>query len=69
MERIVKQYDAGFVFEASNPMKLKEKIIQIQSSKEIVTTRVENAFSAVNKDLNWEQESQKLVELIKKYNG
>jgi len=69
MERIVKQYDAGFVFEASNPMKLKEKIIQMQSSKEFVTTRVENAFSAVNKDLNWEQESQKLVELIKKYNG
>jgi glycosyltransferase involved in cell wall biosynthesis len=69
MERIVKNHEAGFVFQASNSTDLVEKILEMQSNHAIVTSRVENAYRAVNDNLNWEIESQKLIQLINKYNG
>lgn len=69
MERIVKNHEAGFVFQASNSTDLVEKILEMQSNHAIVTSRVENAYRAVNNNLNWENESQKLVQLISKYYG
>lgn len=69
MERIVTKYNAGYIFNASNPIDLVDKILEIQSNKALVKTRVENACNAVNENLNWEQESKKLVQLIKNYNG
>jgi glycosyltransferase involved in cell wall biosynthesis len=69
MERIVKNHEAGFVFQASNSTDLVEKILEMQSNNAVVTSRVENAYRAVNDNLNWENESQKLIQLINKYNG
>jgi glycosyltransferase involved in cell wall biosynthesis len=69
MERIVKNHEAGFVFQASNSTELVEKILEMQSNHAVVTSRVENAYRAVNDNLNWENESQKLIQLINKYNG
>jgi glycosyltransferase involved in cell wall biosynthesis len=69
MERIVKNYEAGFVFQASNSLDLVEKIIEMESSPELVEKHMKNAFQAVKEDLNWEKESQKLIQLIKKQHG
>jgi glycosyltransferase involved in cell wall biosynthesis len=69
MERIVKGYVAGFVFQASDPMNLVEKIKEMQSSPQVVAQCFENAFRAVNEELNWDNESQKLIKLISKYHG
>lgn len=69
MERIVKSYDAGFVFQASNALDLVEKIMEIESSPELVEKRIQNAFQAVKEDLNWEKESRKLIQLIKNQHG
>ncbi|MFM7637663.1 MAG: glycosyltransferase family 4 protein, partial [Crocinitomicaceae bacterium] len=69
MERIVKYQEAGFVFEASNPLDLVEKIMEIESSPALVEKHIQNAFQAVKEDLNWDKESQKLIELIKKQHG
>ena len=69
MERIVKNHDAGFVFQASNSLDLVEKIIEMESTPQLVEKRVQNAFQAVKEDLNWEKESLKLIELIKNQHG
>jgi glycosyltransferase involved in cell wall biosynthesis len=69
MERIVKNHDAGFVFQASNSLDLVEKIIEMESTPQLVVKRVQNAFQAVKEDLNWEKESLKLIELIKNQHG
>lgn len=69
MERIVKGHQAGFVFQASDPLNLVEKIKEMQSSPQVVAQCFENAFQAVNEELNWDSESQKLIKLISKYHG
>jgi glycosyltransferase involved in cell wall biosynthesis len=69
MERIIKNYEAGFVFEASNSVDLVEKIIEMESSPALVEKHIQNAFQAVTENLNWEKESQKLIQLINKQHG
>lgn len=64
LKRIAKKYDAGVVFEAGNAQDFSEKIISIHQNKIDFDPKIKNAFDAVvNKGLNWESESQKLVEL------
>jgi len=69
MNRILLDNMAGFIFKASNPEDFVKVIKEIQSNKNQVDFRVENAFNTVNKKLNWENEACKLLKLIKEYNG
>ena len=45
MERIVKNHDAGFVFQASNSTDLVERILEMRSNNVLVTACVENAYT------------------------
>jgi glycosyltransferase involved in cell wall biosynthesis len=69
MKRIVKENNAGFIFEASNSIDFVKIISEMKSNEAEVKLRVINAFNTVNEKLNWENEAKKLIKLIKNYNG
>ena len=69
MKRIVKENNAGFIFEASNSIDFVKVISEMKSNEAEVKLRVINAFNTVNEKLNWENEAKKLIKLIKNYNG
>ena len=64
LERIVKKYDAGLVFEAGNPVDLAEKVIDIFKNYTEYLQKSENGYDAVMKQgENWEAESNKLIKM------
>lgn len=69
LKRIVQDNDAGYVFEASNPQSFVTVLKQIIDNREEVSSRVEKAYQLVKTKLNWDNESEKLINLYIKYNG
>ncbi len=62
--KINERYDCCFIIEENDGKSLAEKVIDIHSSKKLLSRKKENAFKAA-KDLSWEMESPKLLSLYK----
>ena len=67
LKRIVETYDAGVVFEANNHKDFAEKVITIYQNLENYQSKINNAYHAVMKFENWENESKKLINLYNSY--
>ncbi|MCK0130656.1 glycosyltransferase family 4 protein [Flavobacteriaceae bacterium F08102] len=66
LQRIVKTYDAGYVFKASDAFDFARTIVRVYQDPEKAIARARNAFIAVaEKGENWEREGEKLVTLYK----
>ena len=64
LKRIVEKYDGGVVFEAGDPLDFANKVCMIHNERKKYLYKIKNAFDAVMfKGENWEQESEKLIEL------
>jgi len=62
LERVIKETNAGLIFQAGNPKDLAEKIIRIYKNPDKYG---ENGYQAVLKKYNWEKEAEKLIELYR----
>lgn len=63
LERVIKETNAGLVFQAGNSQDLAEKIIQIYKNPDRYG---ENGYQAVLSKYNWGREARKLIELYNK---
>lgn len=63
LKRIIEQYDAGLVFKANNVQDFFDKVVEAFTSYDAIKYKIENAYSAVMNEENWEKESLKLVNL------
>ena len=70
LERIVKEHDAGYVFNASDPLDFAQKIITIRNNYPTALKRALNGHEAITyKNLNWEYDAQKLSSIYGNDNG
>ena len=61
LKRIVNEFNAGFVFEASNASSFAEAVIGINASPERVAEQCLNGTKAVNEKYNWKLDAERLV--------
>ncbi|MCH2224867.1 MAG: hypothetical protein MK066_08875, partial [Crocinitomicaceae bacterium] len=69
LKRIVEECDGGWVFEASNPAVLADRIEEISENPEKSELKIENAYVAAINKYNWELGSMNLIGLYKRING
>ncbi|GAB5418499.1 MAG: glycosyltransferase family 4 protein [Crocinitomicaceae bacterium] len=66
LKRYVDLHDGGWVFEASNPQDLSEKIVTIQNTDDSEKQeKVMNAYNSAIDKYNWEAESERLIAYYK----
>ena len=63
LKRIIEKYDAGLVFKADDSKDFSEKVILAHKSYDSLQYKIDNAYHAVMKNENWENESLKLLNL------
>ena len=63
LKRIIEKYDAGLVFKADDSNDFSDKVIFAHKSYDSLQKKVDNAYHAVMKNENWENESLKLLNL------
>ena len=62
LKRIIREYDAGFVHEASNPKSFTNEVIHIYNNYELATKKAMNGYKACNKgNLNWATTAKELL--------
>ena len=61
LQRIVKKYDAGYIFQADNENNLAEVVVSIHKEHNSLKDKIINAYKAAFEIENWEEESGKLI--------
>lgn len=65
LQSIIQDGKTGFLFEPRNPFDLKEKVIQIQKSGELVKILTENAYSNIAANYSWRNIAAKISDIYK----
>ena len=67
LKRIVENFNAGYIHQASQPDSFTEKVLEIYNDYNRAKEKAMNGFDAcVNKGLNWEKSGSDLISLYKK---
>ncbi len=62
LKRIIREHDAGFIHEASNPKSFANEVIHIYNNYELATKKAMNGYKACNKgNLNWATTAKELL--------
>jgi len=65
LETIIQDGENGFLFEPRNPLDLKEKVLQLQKSKELMEVFTENAYRNVVANYSWQNVAAKINNIYK----
>ncbi|MDG1331287.1 MAG: glycosyltransferase family 4 protein [Crocinitomicaceae bacterium] len=69
LERIVSGCDGGWVFEASNPLDLADKVEEIAKNNDEAVRKAENGYEISMNQFNWESAAEELMKLYQRING
>jgi len=65
LQNIIQDGENGFLFEPRNPFNLKEKVLQLQKSKELSKTFIESAYRNVATNYSWGDIAAKINNIYK----